>query len=315
MRYPPPVSTGDRSLEDLATDEDHKPTMGLDPATVAELNRRAEAHESAATEKGDGGSRLILALVLGVVGLAAALAAVALFVPDGADPPQARRAALPDSMAAVAAGEYAIGCNDGAADCFPDESPSREASLGRFALMKDEVTAAQYAVCVGAGRCKPAGEGPGCSPEGAPAPVNCVRWSDAQDYCAYKGLRLPEEAEWEAAARGPKSLDYPWGALPPTCERTVLKGCGGDRPPGIGAKAEDVSWAGVRDLGGGVSEWTATKYEAYPGGERYGDATGRVHRGGAWNLSSGTFPTAHGRAALPPDSRRPGLGFRCAKSL
>jgi len=287
--------------------------MGLAPSTVAELNRRAQAHE-AATEGGEG-NRLILALALCVVGLAAALAAVALFIPDNAPKKRSAAVALPPGMAAIAAGEYAIGCNEGATDCFPDESPSRMEPLDRFGIMKDEVTAAQYALCVGAGRCKPAGEGAGCSPEGSPSPVNCVRWSDARDYCAHKGLRLPEEAEWEAAARGPKSLDYPWGPLPPTCERTVLKGCAGDRPPAVGAQAEDVSWAGVRDLGGGVSEWTATLYEAYPGGQRYGDAEGRVHRGGAWDLSSGTFPTAHGRAALPPESRRPGLGFRCALSL
>ena len=315
MRYPPPVSSGDRSLEDLATNEDHKPTMGLDPSTVAELNRRAEAHEALSAAKDAGSSPLIGVLALCVVGLGAALAGVALFFPDGTTPPRDPRAALPDGMAAIAAGAYVLGCNEGAEDCFPDESPSRTVSLGQFAIMKDEVTAAQYAVCVGAGRCKPAGEGPGCSLEGTLAPVNCVRWSDAQDYCAYKGLRLPEEAEWEIAARGPKSLDYPWGSLAPTCERTVLKGCADERPPPVGTKAKDVSWAGVRDLGGGVSEWTATAYEAYPGGERYGAAQGRVHRGGAWDLSSGTFPTAHGRAALPPDSRRPGLGFRCAKSL
>ncbi len=126
-----------------------------------------------------------------------------------------------------------------------EERPPRAARLRAFLMDRDEVRAGEYLGCVAAGTCVP----PRC--DVAPAePVRCVSWRDARAYCAWRGGRLPTEAEWQRAAGGLLDAEraYPWG----------------DTVPASGAEPVDRTPEGIRDLGGSVAEWTADPGDFYP---------------------------------------------------
>lgn len=96
------------------------------------------------------------------------------------------------------------------------ESNPAHSFIDAYYIDNIEVTNAQYTPYVAAGDCDPPGL-PRSSdrlsyyqnPTYADYPVIYVSWNDAHDYCTWAGKRLPTEAEWEKAARGPTVMAYP----------------------------------------------------------------------------------------------------------
>ncbi len=195
----------------------------------------------------------------------------------------------------IAAGPFAMGSDLGAA--YPpdeDESPRRLVSLEPFQLARTAVTNAQYASFARAtGRPLPTGE--------EDVPVTYVSWEEAQAFCAWAGVRLPTEVEWEAAARGGVDRLWPWGDEPPDASRALF-GAGIGRPGPAGAHPRGASADGLLDMAGNVAEWTSSAYR--------GDAL-RTVRGGAFIHGPAEIRCSY-RQPLHPEARDHYTGFRVA---
>ena len=212
-------------------------------------------------------------------------------------------------MIRIPAARFRMGSEDGR----DDEKPVHDVSLSAYSIGKHEVTRGQYLrFCRETGRAEP--PDPGVAHE-ASHPVVNVSWDDAVAYCAWAGLRLPTEAEWEFAARGSDGRTYPWGNQAPDDSLANYDSQHGGTWP-VGGHPAGASPAGCLDMAGNVWEWTADwygPYESVPAVEPRGPETGgrRVLRGGGW-CYDGSYLRACVREALDPSCRVFEYGFRVA---
>jgi len=262
---------------------------GADPEPGAESQTVSTATSAAAPQLGDHQTRTADAMVM-------------VYVPGGEFPMGSTQAEVDHAIAV---------CNEFVYDCLPewfnDEMPVHTVSLQPFWIDRTEVANGQYAACIAAGACAPpfrdgSETRPAYFSDAAFAgyPVMSVSVDDAAAYCTWVGGRLPTEAEWEYAARGPQGLRYPWGnefdgnrlnycdanCVGPWSDQAYNDGFNDTAP--VGSFPAGASWCGALDMAGNVWEWTADWKGPYPAEAASGPTgppTGelKVIRGGAWD--------------------------------
>jgi serine/threonine-protein kinase len=174
-----------------------------------------------------------------------------------------------------------------------------------------------------------------CGIEEETAPVTCVAWEDALQFCNWlsqqeklracyrkdgniwecdfkaNGYRLPTDAEWEYAARLDQDLSTSSGL-----EDAALFGWfraeSDNKPHSVGKKP--ASPAGLFDVWGNVWEWCWDLHKTARSGEEADPADfDRVIWGGGWNDTPAEVAKSP-RRGLPPDHRAMDVGFRVVRT-
>ncbi len=204
----------------------------------------------------------------------------------------------------VPGGSFMMGDNQG----YPDERPAHRVELEGFWIGKTAVTVGQWRSVMGL----PAPD----KDAGDDSPVTDVSWDDASAFCDRAGLRLPAEAQWEYAARGPEGRVYPWGnewdASKAGVPSVEFRSC----PAG-------VSWCGALDMVYSLCQWCEDWYDehfyASPEASRpnpecaNGRSGNRVFRGGTWGYFVLNSRSARRQSATPV-TRYANLSFRAAQT-
>lgn len=222
-------------------------------------------------------------------------------------------------------------------EALDDEKPRHRVTLDAFWLDRTEVTNTMFALCVAAGACHERTYSPYLwgvrLPNGTPYygeaayredPVIMLDSDEAQAYCHWAGRRLPTEAEWEKAARGPATGSdderlYPWGA-DLDCAHASYLGC--DQGPGeVTSHPLGASPYGALDLSGNLWEWVSdwydpNYYQHSPAQNPTGPTLGefRTIRGGGWHSNPAQLRITNRSTGKPEHSTDGEIGFRCAQT-
>lgn len=217
----------------------------------------------------------------------------------------------PPGMVRFQGGTFLMGSDDARYDAAPEHL----AEVNDYWMDAYEVTNDQYQAFVQSGHRAPTSWQNGTFKMALKDhPVVGVSWEDAKQYCEFLKKRLPTEAEWERALRGPKGRKYSWQGPNFSQNFAVTLESGIQNSVSVKSINRDVTPEKIYHLVGNVREYVADVFRPYPGdNRRTTSARGeRVVRGSSWAHSAyeaAGFYRGHTRLNLA----WPDIGFRCAR--
>ena len=213
-------------------------------------------------------------------------------------------------MVGVEGGTFTMGATaEQGSDAYDDEKPAHEVTLSSFSIGETEVTQALWQAVMGSNPSYFTGD--------LNRPVEEVSWGDCQTFITKlnemtgKTFRLPNEAEWEYAARGGNlSQGYKYAGSNTSGDVAWYTSNSGSTTHPVGTKAPNE--LGLYDMSGNVWEWCQDRYSSgyysnSPSTNPTGPTIGslRVDRGGGWSSRfasdcrvserGGDFPSLTGR--------------------
>ncbi len=157
-------------------------------------------------------------------------------------------------------------------------------------------------------------------------PVVGVSWYEAMAFCRWlshatgQTITLPTEEQWQRAAQGDDTREYPWGDEPPT-ERLCNWNRTIDHTTAVAHYPAGASPYGVMDMSGNMWEWCLTRWAEASAESAISanQANQYVLRGGCWSSDSLLCLRAANRSQRDPNTRRKAqdrdaiYGFRCIR--
>jgi formylglycine-generating enzyme required for sulfatase activity len=234
----------------------------------------------------------------GFVFFGVAVALLLVSAPVTPDTPVTEDASAYEGMVLVPAGEFLMGSLDSDHAAEADEKPQRVVQLPDFYIDEFEISNIEYKRFIDATGYPPPPTWEDAQYEAGADfyPVTHVTWWDAVAYARWVGKRLPSEAEWEKAARGPEGRRYPWGE-----EFDAGLANAGDGYAPISSFLGGVSVYGAQNMAGNVAEWTSSTYEPSPELE----AVLPTNFGGTDSANAAARPTREKARRSRPRTRRP----------
>lgn len=233
--------------------------------------------------------------------------------------PVKRKDAKGIMMAKVPVGDFKMGLYD-------TEHPQELKNV--YWIDETEVTRESYELCVTEGGCTATADISVSAPT-SEHPVVAVNWYQAAKYCEWRGGRLPTEVEWEYAARGVESLEYPWGSYQFDNETYYHDGWIFSAPnPNVPEGAVPVmtraksyengaSWVGAVHMYGNALEWTRSIEKPYPyisSDGREIDGVPNIVSGKVIIRGAGVQQSVDYRFGENPDVKAAEIGLRCVRT-
>jgi formylglycine-generating enzyme required for sulfatase activity/predicted Ser/Thr protein kinase len=221
----------------------------------------------------------------------------------------------PTGMVYVPGGDFTMGRDekDGGDEY---ERPAHKVTVKPFFMDINEVTRQQYQEFVNqTGHVAPANWTNKHFPAGTgQQPVTDVTWDDANGYAKWAGKRLPNEEEWEFAARGTDGRLYPWGNDWSAGLANADRASNGMVDVGT---YKGRSPFGAYDMVGNAWQWTASKLAAYPGGSipQIAGANLKVIRGCTYACKASQSTTTYRRGWPATGADYNNTGFRCVEDV